>query len=196
MKSETIVRAMSATTNGIQRRFPLNMTERLPTICIPVGEPEDKMNLRGLTDTCAGVTLGYLPYHQAVYRSFPQAVAEYVVFTQGDCREEPSGRVDGEQATVVITAAIRYLLPYQVQGSRATLIVALSNQLAANTIFGLTFQIKSKFIINLSNASIYSEVFGDSYKIEYELPTRDEGPPIQDKSTGVTFVTAPNGPEK
>jgi hypothetical protein len=104
--------------------------------------------------------------------------------------------VDGERASVVVTAAIRYLLAYQVQGSRATLLVALSNQLAANTIFGLTFQKKSKFVINLSNDSIYSEVFGDSYKIEYEVPTCDEVPPIQDMSTGVTFVTTPNGPAK
>jgi hypothetical protein len=180
--SDTTVLAMSAMPNVPQCRFPFNMTGKLPTIRIPVGEAQDKLALRGLPATCASISLGYLPYHQAVARSYPQAVAQYVVLAQADYREEQIGGVHGERASVIVTAAIRYLLPYQVQGSRATLVVALSNQLAANTIFGLTFQKRSKFIINLSNDSIHSEVFGDSYIVEYEVPTRDEVPSLQDSS--------------
>jgi hypothetical protein len=187
--------ALSATPLNATKRYPFSMTERLPSIKIPIGSHEDDMSLLGILDTGAGATLGYLPYHQEVSRRFPQVVMEYTSLKTKDYYEEHIGGVDGNGSAVTVSAAIRYALPYTVQGHRAQLVIALTNELADNTIFGVTMHKKCGFIINLENDTVHSQVFGDTFKIEYRVPSRDESPPWQTPGTGnVTLVTTPSGP--
>jgi len=123
--------------------------------------------LHGLIDSCAGVTLGYKKYHQAIARMYPQFIRSYVNFSKENYREEYIGGINGGPPSVTVTAAIDYILPYEVQGAHSTIRVALSDQMAMNTIFGILFQKKCGFNLNFQNDTVTSPVFAETYKIEY-----------------------------
>lgn len=173
------------------RRFPLQMTQMLPTIQLKLlsGDSPNGFMLRGLTDTCAGVTLGYLPYHRKIYERFPQVVAKYTEFAPENYRDEYIGGVNGGSPSVTITACIEYILEYMVTGTHSTLRIALSKDMATNTIFGLTFQKKAGFAINLTNDTIHASRLGATFKIEYLTPPLEEEPPIQAVETGVSLLS-------
>ena len=170
------------------RRRPLSMTQTLPTIHLPVGDPEKKCTLAGLIDTCAGVCLGKLEYHMQVMKQFPGVAINFVQFSESQYREEYIGGINGGPPSVIISASIDYLLPYQVQGSSATIRVALSSQVATNTIFGLPFLKKGGFILNLQDNTVHASVFGDTYAITYCVPPQDEAPAIQEITQGVSLM--------
>jgi hypothetical protein len=173
----------------VQRRFPFGMTSRLPQISLPIGLHEDRASLQGLLDTCAGVNLGYLPYHQSIAKRFPQVTASYTDFAKEDYRTEHIGGVDGGIASVVIVAAVDYFMPYQINGSRARLRIALSNQVATNTIFSLPFLMKSAFVLDFKTSTVHSTVFGETYKLAYVVPPLDESPPMQNPEMGLSLLS-------
>ena len=161
-----------------------------PHISLQVGEIADKSSITGLVDTGAGATLGFLDYHEKIAQQYPHLVQEFTLFDEDDYYEEPIGGVDANDGpAVLITAAIVYLFPFRVNGGRASITIALSSDLATNTIFGLPFLIMTKMMINLGNDSLYSPVFAEKYDITYMAPTRTEKPALQSGSRHVALLS-------
>jgi len=65
-----------------------------------------------------------------------------VEFSMDNYCEEYIGGSNGGPPSVTITAPIDYILPYEKQGGHSTIRIALSDQMAMNTIFGILFQKK------------------------------------------------------
>jgi len=113
-----------------------------------------------------------------------------VNFSKGNYCEEYIGGFNGGPLSVTITAAIDSILPYEGQGAHSTVRVALSDQMAMNTIFGISFQKKCGFNLNLQNDTLSSPVFAETYKIEYGVPPLDDELNVQSLVAGVSLLAA------
>ena len=93
-------------------------------------------------DTCAALNCGYLPYHTAIAKAYPELVKdikwagkEYApIMLQGVVQDESQA----SNVTTALVAVIEYYTPYTTTGGcSTTLKIALGNDVAANIILGI-----------------------------------------------------------
>ena len=93
-------------------------------------------------DTCAALNCGYLPYHTAIAKAYPELVKDIKwagkefapIMLQGVVQDESKAN----DVTTALVAVIEYYTPYTTSGGcSTTLKIALGNDVAANIILGI-----------------------------------------------------------
>lgn len=161
---------------------------------LPIGrgtDEEDKSYLLGLYDSGGCCTMGWLEYHETIYKKHPHYVREFI------CLEESKFEnigIGGIKDSVAITHMIEYWMPYEDKGGNATITLGLTEDLPINTLFGLPFQIKAKMTANFNKQIVQSEVFHDTFKIEMKEPERSPVASLEYKHQTPRVMLLENGP--
>ena len=137
----------------------------LPHFTFHIGKPDSSFHpqLQPAYDTCASLNCGYLPYHTAIAKNYPELVKEIVwsgdkyspILLQGAVKDE------NQQAenTTALTAVIEYYTPYiTVDGGHTTLKVAIGNDVSANLILGMATIKAARLTLDVSDDVITSAV--------------------------------------
>ena len=127
------------------------MSQKLPHIHLPLGDPEEEegqvgATLVSLVDTGAGLNLGNLEYHKSVAERHPKLVSQFAYLKDMEDMETFSisgvgGGKEGEEdrGGIDVTAVITYNTPFVVNGQQVTVSFALGEGVACNTIFSCPF---------------------------------------------------------
>ena len=82
--------------------------------------------------------------------------------------------VEDSSEGIETSAEIAYRTPYWRDGVPVDLVIGLSDQMSANTIFGIPFMTKAKFVIDLEKQQVMTPVFGGIREIDICAPIRQE----------------------
>ena len=126
----------------------LQLSSMLPHIQLELSDDDDHksaalphLKLEGTYDMCASGTFRYRPYHEAIQQHYPHVVESFTDFSSsGFCMVNIRG-ISKEDDGIDLTAKIRYKTPYVLDdGLPGILEVALSDDIAVNTVFRLPLQ--------------------------------------------------------
>jgi hypothetical protein len=81
------------------------------------------------------------------------------------------GGIEEDGKGVEITAEITYFTPYIVNGLFINVVIGLSDETLANTIYGLPLQNMAKFVIDLDLATVHSAVLRELFPLIFEKPS-------------------------
>jgi hypothetical protein len=175
------------------------LTSNLPHIDIQIGNEDtierETFYLRGCLDSCAGGTIGYRPYHEHIVELFPHLINRFVDYKTEGIKPLIIGGIEEHGDGIYITAEVNYKTPYFIDGVPVELIVGLSDEMSANTIFGLPLQNKAKFIINFEEQAVTSMTFRSNFQLFFQQPTRYEEVSDQYGNSNKVFSTHAAVPE-
>lgn len=153
------------------------LTGALPHISVSIGD-EDHLDgvvkLKGCLDSCAGGTIGYQPYHEHLYKSYPELFYEFIDYKRAGMQWNFIGGIEEDGDGIEITAEISYKTPYIIEGCPVKIVVGLSDDIAANTIFGVPLQNNVRFVINYVEVAVTSSKFRETFIISYQALERIE----------------------
>ena len=173
--------------NPIPRNFRVSITERLPHIKLPIGQPDPDGNYKhnptmsGIFDTGSGLTIGNLSYWTSVKNTYPDLVEDFGEMTNDENEQIRVGGIEQEGRGATCTHFIEMKTPFTNQGTAVTISIALTEDLSCNLIYGLPLIVKAKMTANLWDKFVYSKVFDTTFKIEYHPPFARETVVIQDE---------------
>ena len=148
-------------------RLPIAIEQDLAHFPLSLGKKGDtcQVALECLFDTGACLNVGYLPFHEAVARRFPECVE---CIYDSDSQEYSSivlsGVVSGEEARIKISLpkVIRYYLPYEYRAAfdgQMRLAIALGDDVSVNTFLGISTMRSAGLVWDVSSNSITSELW-------------------------------------
>jgi hypothetical protein len=155
-----------------KHKYEFNLTTNLPFLQLPIGTGEDTGNeatLSGLFDSGGCCNMGWLDYHKKAYEKFPQFIAE---FTDLHDSQYETFNIGGIKDSIEITHMIKYWLPYQHNGSMATITLGLSPDMPLDTLYGLPFQINAQMTADFANQTVTSRIFRAEFPILMKRPER------------------------
>ena len=132
--------------------FQLPITRFLPHVDLPIGEEEVHFKLQVAVDTCAGLNIGSLRYHAAIYDIYPDSVEKFVDVRDAD-HPIRIGGVDAEGSGVLITHVITYKLPTTYRGHGARISFGLSDNVSCTTLIGVGALRNSEAIIDMTSGT-------------------------------------------
>ena len=171
-----LLNAIAQVMEALRRVFdaPVQITQNMPHIRLPIGAGDGKAVLECMTDSCAGLNLGNLAYHKSIYERCPELVHQFGYIKDYDNIEEfDVGGVASDGARAKVVAVITYKMPYRVNGVPTTMSFALSENTSANTILGVTVLRSSKTILcfdDHGNDAMIMQKLGATFPIAYHPP--------------------------
>jgi hypothetical protein len=169
--------AFQAINRDEDKKTRFSITGKLPHIEIAIGDEEREggpIFLKGAVDSCAGGTIGYRPYHEHIKELYPDIVYDFIDYKKSKLPKYYIGGVEKDGNGAVISAEIIYHTPYIVEGRPVDIVIGLSDQLAANTIYGIPLQEQAKFIIDLERQVVISSILRQDFPITFHVPIRNE----------------------
>ena len=134
-------------------------------------------------DSCAGVNIGELAYHQGIALLFPDSIVTFVNLREHNQAIDIGGVGNGTSLT--ITHAVVYRLPTTFEGQEACLSFSLSKDAAASALVGIAFFQKTRAIMSFSNPDdpvLMLQNLGLNLPITFEQPTLRPPPKRQEVS--------------
>jgi len=135
--------------------------------------------MKALYDSGAGVNMGRRKYHEAVKSMFPPLIASFIDFAKSEYDALAIGGIDGQVWGPDITACITYRLPHTVQGMPATITIGLADECITNTLVGIPFMTRARLIYDAAEQVVHAGVFGTTWRVTMERPTKSDGPPAR-----------------
>jgi hypothetical protein len=172
---------------------PLTIDSRLPHIRLPVGDQDDSnVSIEGMIDTGAGLNIGRLAYHSAVWKMRPDIVEQFAYIDDvANAERFGIGGIGANGAQVDCVALITYKLPYRINGRPVRLTLALTEDAAANTILSCPFLKNSGCAIVFPNDEVVVTAFGETFEITYAVPSCDDAPPPLGQEVPSAFPVRP-----
>jgi hypothetical protein len=156
--------------------LPVPLTERLPHIRIPIGEPQPTGNwnqnptMSGIFDTGSGLTIGRLPYWRSVADRYPELIHEFGEMSEDSNEQIRVGGIEQDGQGATCTHFISIKTPFIENGKAVKINIALTEELSCNLIFGLPLIVKAKMTAYLWEKYVTSQVFGASFPLDYHPP--------------------------
>ena len=158
---------MTSPTN-LKPHLDIPVYKCLPHFSFHVGKLTDSFHpqLQPAYDTCAALNCGFLPFHTAVAKAYPELVKDIVwagdqfspILLQGVVHDEAKQN----ETTTSLVAVIEYFTPYTTaDGNSTTLKVALGNDVAANLILGIATIKAAGLNLDVQDDVITSSVLGN-----------------------------------
>ena len=163
--------------------LPLEISPTLPHCYFPIGPAHGKGKLKVAVDSCAGVNIGHLEFHQAMADLFPEMVASFKTMQEYGENDVMIGGVEMSAAALKLTHIIEYKTPFRYNGTACNLTFGLSNQAAATAIISINFLRKTKALWSYDDAepTVHLTIWNTTLRIMYEPPTRRPAPTAQDR---------------
>lgn len=188
------IRCMEAIKEQFQAT--LGVTQAMPHIRFPVGLQREAL-VEVMVDTCAGLNLGQLSYHESIYKSHPEIVSQFAYIKDLENVDHFGvGGVDRKAPGLAIEALITYKTPFRINGSPVLVTFALSDGAASNTILGLPFLRGTRSAVFLDNAgqdTLVVAKLGSTFPVEYHPPLVGQKAPQADKNSQASFDFGPIG---
>jgi hypothetical protein len=185
---------------SIFTKLPLEISPTLPHCAIPIGTQYGKGKLKVAMDSCAGVNIGHLQFHQAMYETFPGLIKTFKTMTEYGEENVMIGGVEASAAgNLELTHIIEYKTPYHHRGEPCTLVFGLSEKAAAAAILSINFLRKTKALWSYDDAApnVHLTIWNTSLAVQYEAPTRRPPPTPQTRfqQEATVIYTATTGHE-
>lgn len=181
----TIPMALNATPQVID----LSVTQYLPHVQLCLGLANEQFTMKTAADTCAGLNLGELKYHQGVMALFPSAVVNFVDLSLVNQQIHVGGV--GNSGGLTVTHVVTYRMPVKKDGIEARISFGLSEQAVASALIGVGFFTRTKAVISFANKNdpaLIIAKLGLNLPITYEQPT--VRPPPKSKDTSQAYYVA------
>jgi hypothetical protein len=182
---------------AIQKQFDahLGVTQSMPHVKIPIGLSKEAM-LDTMADSCAGLNLGRLSYHESIRETHPELVHQFAYIKDLEhVNEFAIGGVEHDGPGITVTALITYKTPFKVNGAPVLITFALSDGSAANSIIGLPFlrATKSAFFLDSDGQdTLVIQKFGATFKVDYHAPMIGSRAPQTDKESQANYTFSTN----
>ena len=161
----------------LPRQAALAVTRNLPHADVPVGKDEPSFQLKVALDSCAGLNLGHLPFHDALAKLHPQSVAQHINLAETGTTIGVGG-IKNQGDGIDITHVITCWIPSQIGGEQARLSFGLSEQVSVTALLGVGFFQASQSILSFSDESQLHV-----QRIEMSLPVSCEPPSLRTPPT-------------
>jgi hypothetical protein len=163
--------------------LPLEISPTLPHCQFPIGPAHGKGKLKVALDSCAGVNIGHLQFHQAMAENFPELVASFKSMQEYGEQPVTIGGVEVSATALKLTHLIEYRTPFRHNGTPCNLTFGLSEQAAATAILSINFLRKTKALWSYDDAepNLHLTIWNTTMKVNYEPPTRRVPPTPQDR---------------
>ena len=181
------VPVLSASTGNMSA---VQVTNRLPHVHMPFGVQGMVISIKAATDSCAGLNVGELEYHQAIIRLFPQIVVAFNDLTMSDSQIGVGG-VDYSSTGLVCTHEVVYRMPVVLNGQQVTCAIGLSANASASLLIGVPFLVKTRSIMSFTNAQepvLLIQSLNLSLPITLEAPSRRDPPEKKDISNAYPVI--------
>lgn len=152
-------------TSDAKPRLEIPVSRALPHFGFHIGSPDGGFHpqLQPAYDTCAALNCGFLSYHVAIAKAYPELVKSITWagdnFTPIILKGVVSNKNESADVTTSLTAVIEYFTPYVTSdGSQTTLKVALGHDISTNLIIGMSTIKAAKLQFDPSDDVITSEM--------------------------------------
>jgi hypothetical protein len=125
-----------------------------------------------MLDTGAGLTIGQLDYWADFAEKLPQYVKTFGKIDFSSYDTICVGGVNKKALATTCTHFIELYTPLRENGRQITLRIGLARNFAANLILGLPFLVRSRMIIYVAEAYVFSQAFQKAFPIQYLPPIR------------------------
>ena len=153
--------------------IPLSLHPELPHINLPINIGQQTSTLTVALDSCAGVNLGDLRFHQAMAIQHPELVQVFKPVSDYQKNDIVIGSAD-KGNLLNITHIISYKTPYRVNGAQINVAIGLSLNAAATALLSIDFLRKMKALWNFDNmaSTIHFGTINKTFPIEYQVLER------------------------
>lgn len=152
----------------------LNITRYLPHVKLPLRIGTENFTMTTAIDTCAGVNIGELKFHQGVAALYPNSIVDFTDLTETG-QDFMIGGV-GEGNGLTITHSITYRMPAQVNGSEARLTFGLSKDAVVSALVGISFLKLTRSVVSFSNPDKPALIM---QRLNVNLPVTFEAPSVR-----------------
>jgi hypothetical protein len=164
--------------------LPISVDTNLPHFMLPVGQPESDtaFQLSVAYDTCAVLCVGWAGYHLAIAKQYPHLVKsltwakeQYTPLTlSGVVSNDDGDAALSEKLVTTLPAVIEYYMPYpSKQGHPTSFKVAIGDNVAVNTLIGMSMIRPAKFSLDLEDDVIDSGILDTApFPVTYKQTTR------------------------
>lgn len=185
----TIPMILQATPNP---ELNLSITRYLPHANLPLGLETNSFTMKTALDTCAGVNVGHLGYHQAVAALFPDAVVCLRSLIDAGQQIDIGGIGNGG---LIITHEITYRMPMRAGGAEARITFGLSDTVQVTSLCGIGFFMKTRAVLSFSNSddpALIVQPLGLNLPVTYETPSVRTPPTRRDVTKAYLNAPSPN----
>jgi uncharacterized Zn finger protein (UPF0148 family) len=160
--------------------LPISVDTNLPHFSLPVGQPNSttNFNLSVAYDTCAVLCVGWAGYHLTIAKQYPHLIKslvwakdQYTPLTlSGVVSNDEGDAPQSEKLVTTLPAIIEYYMPHaSKQGHPTSFKVAIGDNVAVNTLIGMSMIRPAKFSLDLEdnlidNGILDTEPFPVTYK--------------------------------
>jgi hypothetical protein len=164
--------------------LPISVDTNLPHFSLPIGQPTDAtaFKLSVAYDTCAVLCVGWAGYHLAIAKQHPHLVKsltwakdKYTPLTlSGVVSDDEGGSVQSEKLVTTLPAVIEYYIPYpSKQGHPTSFKVAIGDNVAVNTLIGMSMIRPAKFSLDLEDNIIDNGILDtEPFPVTFKQTTR------------------------
>jgi uncharacterized Zn finger protein (UPF0148 family) len=162
--------------------LPISVDTNLPHFMLPIGQPSSNFQLSVAYDTCAVLCVGWAGYHLAIAKKFPHLVKslvwaneEYTPLTlSGVVSDDDGDKSKSEKLVTTLPAIIEYYMPHpSKQGQPTSFKVAIGDNVAVNTLIGMSMIRPAKFSLDLEDNVIDNGILDTKpFPVTYKQTTR------------------------
>jgi hypothetical protein len=164
--------------------LPISVDTNLPHFLLPIGQPDNDsgFNISVAYDTCAVLCVGWSGFHLAVAKQYPHLVKSLTWAKDEYTPLTLSGVVSGDDAdpalveklVTTLPAVIEYYMPYpSKQGHPTSFKVAIGDNVAVNTLIGMSMIRPAKFSLDLEDNVIDSGILDtEPFPVIYKQTNR------------------------
>jgi uncharacterized Zn finger protein (UPF0148 family) len=165
--------------------LPISVDTNLPHFLLPIGQPSTDntgFKLSVAYDTCAVLNVGWAGYHLAIAKKHPHLVKSLVWAKEDYTPLTLSGVVShdekdtsvAEKLVTTLPAVIEYYMPHpSKQGHPTSFKVAIGDNVAVNTLIGMSMIRPAKFSLDLEDDVIDSGILDtEPFPVTYKQTSR------------------------
>jgi hypothetical protein len=164
--------------------LPISVDTNLPHFLLPIGQPssETAFRISVAYDTCAVLNVDWASFHLAIAKQYPHLVKsliwakeEYTPLTlSGVVSHDESDPAKAEKLVTTLPAIIEYYMPHaSKQGHPTSFKVAIGDNVAVNTLIGMSMIRPAKFSLDLEDDVIDSGVLDAApFPVTYKQTSR------------------------
>jgi uncharacterized Zn finger protein (UPF0148 family) len=164
--------------------LPISVETNLPHFMLPIGQPESNtaFKLSVAYDTCAVLCVGWAGYHLAIAKQFPHLVKSLVwaqekytpLTLSGVVSNDDGDSAQAEQLVTTLPAVIEYFMPHpSKQGHPTSFKVAIGDNVAVNTLIGMSMIRPAKFSLDLEDDLIHKGILDtEPFPVTFKQTTR------------------------
>jgi uncharacterized Zn finger protein (UPF0148 family) len=164
--------------------LPISVDTNLPHFLLPIGQPnnDSAFKISVAYDTCAVLNVGWAGFHLAIAKQYPHLVKslvwakeQYTPLTlSGVVSNDDGDTAKAEKLVTTLPAVIEYYMPYpSKQGHPTSFKVAIGDNVAVNTLIGMSMIRPAKFSLDLEDNVIDSGILDtEPFPVTYKQTNR------------------------